>query len=270
MGLTRLTRYQLFMNAVEILERQDDTYMFLDKTVIRNMYYNCAVIIEGIEDVINIEGDTIEAIIFENMINYNISRIDDNRFINAVQSGIANQVEQLRKKHKEVTYKDYFRFLLKTLTEYQNEIIDLHFVRMEDISSVRGQREQTFLSYAYYDKGLTLALYYLFEMRGGFLYVNWMWKGTNKNSKVTKQELESALRDSGQFLFLRTTNSELHVRGNNSIRQWCAWEIGFYYNTKNQKEKFYTSFYDKRRIGKNDLLDSFNVMGNVVNGKVIS
>lgn len=270
-GLTRLTRYELFMNAVEILERQDDAYMFSDKTIIKNMYYKSAVVIEGIEDAINANDDLLEASVFETMINYNISRIDDNRFTDAVHNGIANQVEQLLKKNNKVTYKDYFRFLLKTLTEYQNEMIDLYFIRMEDISSVQGQREQTFLSYAYYDKGLTLALYYLFEMKGGFLYVNWMWKGTNKNSKVTKRELERALRDSRQFLFLRTTNSELHVRGNNnSIRQWCAWEIGFYYNTKNQKEKFYTSFYDKKRIKKNDLLDSFNVMGNVVNGKVVS
>lgn len=271
MGLTRLTRYELFMNAVEILERQDDTYMFSDKALIKNMYYNSALVIEGIEEVINRNDDVPEAITFETMINYNISRIDDNSFTDVVQNGIANQVEQLMKNNKKVTYKDYFRFLLKTLTEYQNEVIDLYFIRMEDISSVRGKREQTFLSYAYFDKGLTLALYYFFEMKGGFLYVNWMWKGTNKNSKVTKQELESALRDSGQFLFLRTTNSELHIRGNNnSIRQWCAWEIGFYYNTENRKEKFYTSFYDKKRIGKNDLLDSFNVMGNVVNGKVIT
>ena len=49
MGLTRLTRYELFMNAVEMLERQDDAYMFSDKTIIRNMYYNSAVVIEGIE-----------------------------------------------------------------------------------------------------------------------------------------------------------------------------------------------------------------------------
>ena len=139
---------------------------------------------------------------------------------------------------------------------------------MKDVTNVRGYRKQTFLSYAYLDKGLTLALYYFFKVNGGFLYVNWMWEGTNESSKVTKQELEKALCDSNQFLFLRTTNSEFHVRGNNSIRQWCSWEIGFYYS-KNQHEKYYTSFYDKQPT-RNDLLDSFSIMTDVVNGQVVS
>lgn len=52
-----------------------------------------------------------------------------------------------------------------------------------------------------------------------------MWDGVNNNSSINKSNLESALADSDQLLFLRTTNSELRVRGNNSVRQWCAWEI---------------------------------------------
>ena len=107
---------------------------------------------------------------------------------------------------------------------------------------VRASRKQTFLSYAYYDKGLTQAMFVYFWMRSGFLYVNWMWDGVNSHSSMTKSKLESALADSDQFLFLRTTNSELRVRGNNnSVRQWCAWEIGNYY-TKHKDEKYYTSF----------------------------
>lgn len=74
-----------------------------------------------------------------------------------------------------------------------------------------------------------------------------MWDGVNSHSSMTKSKLESALADSDQFLFLRTTNSELRVRGNNnSVRQWCAWEIGNYY-TKHKDEKYYTSIYDRSK-----------------------
>lgn len=80
-------------------------------------------------------------------------------------------------------------------------------------------------------------------------------------------ELEDALKDSNQFLFLRTTNSELRIRGNNnSIRQWCAWEIGNFY-TKHKEEKYYTSFYDKTEP-RNDILDTFRPMREVVLGEI--
>lgn len=75
-----------------------------------------------------------------------------------------------------------------------------------------------------------------------------MWDRVNNHSSVTKEKLEEALKDSNQFLFLRTTNSELRIRGNNSIRQWCAWEIGNFY-TKHKEEKYYTSFYEQRCLG---------------------
>ncbi|MFR7390360.1 MAG: hypothetical protein ACLUTU_16370 [Blautia faecis] len=79
--------------------------------------------------------------------------------------------------------------------------------------------------------------------------------------------MEDALKDSNQFLFPRTTNSELRIRGNNnSIRQWCAWEIGNFY-TKHKEEKYYTSFYDKTEP-RNDILDTFRPMREVVLGEI--
>ena len=84
---------------------------------------------------------------------------------------------------------------------------------------------------------------------------------------IVDDKLEDALKDSNQFLFLRTTNSELRIRGNNnSIRQWCAWEIGNFY-TKHKEEKYYTSFYDKTEP-RNDILDTFRPMREVVLGEI--
>lgn len=96
-----------------------------------------------------------------------------------------------------------------------------------------------------------------------------MWNSTNNSGITTKKILEKALEESEQLLFLRTTNSELRVPGNNnSIRQWCSWEIGNFY-TKRETEKYYTSFYDKS-LPKNDILDSFKPIGDVNFGSIIS
>ena len=194
MGLTKLTRYELFMNVVEILDQQvlNDINMFKNINEIRNMYYNSAIIINGMEDVVNESNEISRDNSFEEIINNNIRSIDDSRFVDIIRNGIESQIQDKREKNKRIEFKDYFRFLLKTLTEYQNEKINNTFVKLKDIDSVREGRTQTFLSYAYTDKGLTLALYYMFKIKGGFLYVNWMWEDTNNDSRVTKRALEKA------------------------------------------------------------------------------
>lgn len=269
MGLTKLTRYGLFRNAFEVLERQEfsNRYMFENINEIKEMYYNSAIIIEGMEEIINDDNELLMENTFEELIDNNIRQINDDKFVDIIRSSIERQINDKREKNKKLEFKDYFRFLLRSLTEYQNKMIDNNFIRRKEPFETRRGRPQTFLSYAYSDKGITLALYYMFEVKGGFLYVNWMWEGSNNDGKITKKELESALVESDQFLFLRTPNSELHIKGNNSIRQWCSWEIGFFY-LKNRAEKYYTSFYDKRPT-RNDMLDTFSAMLDVVNGEVI-
>jgi hypothetical protein len=61
-----------------------------------------------------------------------------------------------------VSFKIYFKYLIKTIADYQEEIIEANFIGLSDESNYRGARKQTFLSYAYYDKGLTQALFYYF------------------------------------------------------------------------------------------------------------
>ena len=156
--------------------------------------------------------------------------------------------------------------LLKKIALYHNNIIEKNFItpwfNFSDMIEEQYDRPQTFLSYAYFDKGLSLALFLYFRINGGFLYVNWMWSGSNPSS-ITKAELERALSTSKQLLFLRTVNSDLDYYGNSQIRQWCSWEIGNYY-TKNNKTKYYLSFYG--RPSKNDLLETFEVFHYVKNG----
>lgn len=269
MGLSSLTRYALFWESGDYIANGDEVIRFRNSIAVRDMYYDSARLIRGFEDIINSGNESLLYDEYQIMFENNAEEVQDKMFVQRITELIQNQINE--KKGKEdlssLPFKTYFRYLIKAIADYQEEIIKNNFIEFSDMEAIRTSRKQTFLSYAYYDKGLTQALFIYFWVRSGFLYINWMWDGVNSHSSFTKSKLERALADSEQFLFLRTTNSELRVRGNNnSVRQWCAWEIGNYY-TKYKDEKYYTSFYD-RTEPKNDILDTFRPMKEVVLGEI--
>ena len=122
------------------------------------------------------------------------------------------------------------------------------------------------MDFRQWNKGLSLALFLYFEFHGGFLFVDWMWNGKERNGKLLKEKLENELKESSQLLFLRTTASELNLRGNHIIRQWCSWEIGNFYSKK-KEQKYLLAFYNQNN--RNILLDSFHVFHDVSNGVII-
>lgn len=267
MGLSSLTRYNLFMESGNSIESGDGIVRFWDDQLVKNMYYDSAQLIRGFEDIINYRERMPQMEEFQEILDRNAYEVQNLLLVQRV----TNQMQQMSEKTREKltpsnSFKTYFRYLLKAIADYQEEVIESNFIGLSVDESIRTARKQTFLSYAYLDKGLTQALFYYFWLRSGFLYVNWMWDGVNNHSSITKENLEDVLKDSNQFLFLRTTNSELRIRGNNSIRQWCAWEIGNFY-TKHKEEKYYTSFYDKTEP-RNDILDTFRPMKEVVLGEI--
>lgn len=269
MGLSSLTRYNLFMESGDSIESDDGIVRFRDYLSVKNMYYDSARLIWGFEDIINNEERMPQMEEYQGIFDRNANEVQDLLFVQRITNQIQQQMSKRMEKEQSSSnsFKTYFRYLLKAIADYQEEVIETNFIGLSDNEVIRTARKQTFLSYAYYDKGLTQALFYYFWLRSGFLYVNWMWDGVNNHSSATKEKLEDALKDSNQFLFLRTTNSELRIRGNNnSIRQWCAWEIGNFY-TKHKEEKYYTSFYDKTEP-RNDILDTFRPMREVVLGEI--
>ncbi len=268
MGLSFLTRYDLFMKSGELIESGDRIVRFRDSPSVMNMYYNSARLIQGFEDIINNGERMPQMEEYQEIFNRNANEVQDLLFVRRITNQMQQQMSEKTGKEPSSsnTFKRYFRYLLKAIVDYQEKVIKANFIRLSDDESIRTVRKQTFLSYAYYDMGLTQALFYYFWQRSGFLYVNWMWDGLNNHNSVTKEKLEEVLKDSNQFLLLRTTNSELWIRGNNSIRQWCAWEIGNFY-TKHKEEKYYTSFYDKT-VPRNDILDTFRPMNEVVLGEM--
>lgn len=66
-----------------------------------------------------------------------------------------------------------------------------------------------------------------------------------KDGRVLKNNLENALADSEQLLFIRSVNSELDINGKHIIRPWCSWELGNFY-TKNKDEKYFINLYSVR------------------------
>lgn len=268
MGLSSLTRYNLFMESGDSIENGDGIVRFKDYQSVKKMYYDSARLIWGFEDIINNEEGMPSMEEYQRIFARNASEVQDLLFVQRITDQIQQQMSQKMRKESFSynSFKTYFKYLLKAIADYQEKVIETNFVGISFDEHIRTARKQTFLSYAYYDKGLTQALFYYFWIRSGFLYVNWMWEGANNHSSATKENLEDVLKDSDQFLFLRTTNSELRIRGNNSIRQWCAWEIGNFY-TKHKEEKYYTSFYDKTEP-RNDILDTFRPMKEVVLGEI--
>lgn len=256
------------MESGDSIESSDGIVRFRDYRLVKKMYYNSARLIWGFEDIINDVERMPQMEEYQGIFDRNVNEVQDLLFVQRITNQMQQQMSE--KMGKELSssnlFKIYFRYLLKAIADYQEEVIEANFIGLSYDETIRTARKQTFLSYAYNDKGLTQALFYYFWLRSGFLYVNWMWDGVNNHSSVTKEKLEDVLKDSNQFLFLRTTNSELRIRGNNSIRQWCAWEIGNFY-TKHKDEKYYTSFYDKTEP-QNDILDTFRPMKEVVLGEI--
>lgn len=269
MGLSSLTRYKLFSESANFIRNEDSIIPFKDFHAIGNMYDESARLIKGFEEFININGEMPSSETYQKLFDDNAKEVQNNIFVNRITMLIRKQMKEKKEsQHLNLPFKTYFRFLIKAIADYQEYVIQDNFIKLFDMESVRKSRTQTFLSYAYSDKGLSQALFYYFWKRSGFLYVNWMWDGVNSRSSITKRKIDEVLANSAQLLFLRTANSELRVPGNNnSIRQWCAWEIGNFY-TKHKEEKYYTSFYDSA-VPKNEILDTFKPMKDVVGGKII-
>lgn len=264
--LTREYLFSLISNNIGLLEKhikkqeykKELTAVFHDSAELANMLEN------GISDSsyfdINysrILKDELIAIISNNSFKTHLSTSIDR---------IINEKEKDNKK-KKISHKSFVISVFKEMANYHDQIIEKNLIipwSKTDQKITSTNRPTSFLSYAYYDKGITLGLYLYFQIHGGFLYVNWMWSGVNLSSEITKRQLDDVLKQSDQFLFLRTLNSEFDYYEEKQIRQWCSWEIGNFF-TKHRNQKYLINFYGKKPKD-NDLLSTFKEFKYVVNG----
>lgn len=126
------------------------------------------------------------------------------------------------------------------------------------------KEKQVFLSYAYEDKLYTIALFFYFQKKNIFLFVDWMNNGKEEKGIKLKYKLHSALAQSDHLLFLRTPNSELRIGGNYYIRPWCSWELGNLYDRLGSREKYYIDLYEHEK-NDNMQLDGIKLLTGVRN-----
>lgn len=168
-----------------------------------------------------------------------------------------------------------FNKLLKMLDGINNKILKelfKHAIRYKEKRDTN--RTKVFLSYAYEDRLYTLCLHMYMKVHDILLYVDWLFCPGLDSGKEIKENLSAELESSQQFLFLRTVNSELHIRGNKNVRGWCSWEMGYFYNEKSAQEKFILELYSRKerkkgKANKDSLqLDGIPNLKRVFNGKL--
>lgn len=264
MLLTREFLYNLICEKFDLIESK--LLLKQNKQYIINVFRDSAKFVSLFEKEINGEDDfSIER--FDKLVNEAIRDLSEESFKGFVESTLLLKVYEKFNKKSALSFRAIIVSVFREIALYHDKIIEQCFIRPwfeSNNNMVSEEMPQTFLSYAYYDKAITLGLYIYFLINGGFLYVNWMWSGVNINSSITKDQLEGELKKSSQLLFLRTLNSELDYYDRPQIRQWCSWEIGNYY-TKNKDAKYYVNFYGNS-IKTNDLLYSFHPFTKIVKG----
>ena len=109
---------------------------------------------------------------YQRMFNDNAGDIQNKIVVKRINELIQKQIDKKNKKDQlsEIPFKIYFRYLIKAIADYQDEIISYNFITPSDMDSFHTTGKQTFLSYEYDDRGLTQALFYYFWIRSGFLY----------------------------------------------------------------------------------------------------
>lgn len=263
-----ISRYLLYRSTSLFLNNQDEKYKELAW-----LFLNCANLIKGMENFAKEEN--YNALSFPDSLKFFNEQLEAN-LKNSNFEGLNSFIKRnMRKRNETAKRNSYLKSLANLfmdISNYQNSIIS-SFVKDEALQFESqnyyedGKNSKVFLSYAYIDKGLTLSLFYWFLSKDIFLYVDWMWHSSNPNGIITKSSLNNELNTSDQFLFLRTPRSELGIARYKGIRQWCSWEIGNFY-CKRKDEKYYINSYDIIPT-KNDMLDSFKPMIDVVGGKII-
>lgn len=128
---------------------------------------------------------------------------------------------------------------------------------------------QVFLSYAFDDRLYALCLFLYMLSENILLYVDWLFSPLLPNGSCIERNLSNEISKSCQFLFLRSVNSELKIRGSSHIRTWCSWEIGAYSHRHNFEERFYIAMYGVEKVPtRHMLLDGFKPLTDIRRGRL--
>lgn len=267
MNKTTINRYYLYKYVSEHIEQYDN--MFRNIEFIKSIFFNSASLIADMEESLN-DGLNKGFFEFEKFFDRNVRSLSNDTFKENILGKYRKRLHDSEgKKEFDNSFNGWLSFLISSIAKYQNTVLEKNYKEhlQETIETTDYKKmPKTFLSYAFDDKGLSFALYLYFLNHGGFLFVDWMWNGRITNSHLLKETISNEIKTSNQFLFVRTTASELKVKGNYTIRQWCSWEIGNFYDV-NKDNKFMIAFYDPNT--NNQILETFKIMKDVEKGNII-
>lgn len=110
------------------------------------MYYDSACLIRGFEGIVNSGNDLLPTDQYQSMFASNARDIQNKLFVDRITELIQNQVNEKKGKEQLSTlpFKTYFRYLIKAIADYQEEIVKDNFIGLSDIESIRTARKQIF------------------------------------------------------------------------------------------------------------------------------
>ena len=128
----------------------------------------------------------------------------------------------------------------------------------------------------------SLVLYHYMRKKNILLYVDWMHSEALNDGAIVKANLQKALSSSEQFLFLRTTNSELGKNDTKQIRSWCSWEFGNFYGPQlngsvdRAQEKYYIQVYanlnkkvTRKKVAVPTIIDGLKRLSAIEQGRLV-
>ena len=96
MGLSSLTRYNLFMESGDLIESGEGIVRFRDYLSVKNMYYDSARLLRGFEDIINNGERMPQMEEYQAMFDRNVKEVQNLVFVHRV----TNQIQQQRNLQK--------------------------------------------------------------------------------------------------------------------------------------------------------------------------
>ncbi|MFS7399214.1 hypothetical protein [Carnobacterium maltaromaticum] len=208
---------------------------------------NCKSALFDIDSIENIEFHDLELL---------LEKIPKNKTWYATRQLLFNYLKQVN-----ILSEKLFKFYQIDIELNLNSLQSDNFQDVDNFNLVLNNtvRHRAFLSYSYDDKFYTLGIFLIFLENGILLYVDWIFNAKKADIKQLKYDIDMIMFRCDYFIFLRTLNSELSIKGSRQIRQWCSWEIGrFYqYTTELRKEKFYIDTFDSEEQT-NELLKDFS------------
>ena len=94
MGLSSLTRYNLFMESGDSIESDDGIVSFRDYLSVKNMYYDSARLIWGFEDIINNEERMPQMEEYQGIFDRNANEVQDLWFVQRITNQIQQQMSK--------------------------------------------------------------------------------------------------------------------------------------------------------------------------------